>query len=80
MLSHDDYKQKILFNSNKTYIVTKVKENAVIIICLTAKICIPKIIFNICVARKKRSDEVFLYITVYIYSHIDRECVKPYRA
>ena len=30
---------------------------------LTAKICIPKIIFNICDASKKRSDEVFLYIT-----------------
>ena len=31
---------------------------------VTAKICIPKIIFNICDARKKRSDKVFLYITV----------------
>ena len=30
---------------------------------LAAKICIPKIIFNICDASKKRSDEVFLYIT-----------------
>ena len=32
---------------------------------VTAKICIPKIIFNICDARKMRSDEVFLYIPVY---------------
>ena len=31
---------------------------------LTAKICIPKIILTICDARKKRSDEIFLYITV----------------
>ena len=32
---------------------------------VTAKICIPKIIFNICDARKMGSDEVFLYIPVY---------------
>ena len=30
----------------------------------TAKICIPKIVFNICDARKMRSDEFFLYRTV----------------
>ena len=72
MLSHDDYKQKILFNSDKTYIITKVKENAVDIcnFCMlddqvTAKICIPKIVFSICDASKMRRDEVFLYLTVY---------------
>ena len=37
---------------------------------VTAKICIPKIIFNICDVRKKRSDEVFLYITVCVFMGI----------
>ena len=75
MLSQDDCKQKILFNRDTTYIITKVKENSVNILNFymlddqaTAKICIPKIIFNICDARKMRSDEVFLYILVYIIS------------
>ena len=31
---------------------------------VTAKICIPKIVFNICDARKMKSDEFFLYHTV----------------
>ena len=71
MLSHDNYKQKILFNSNKTYIIKWLKENAVNISNfymlndqVTAKICIPKMIFNICDARKMRSDEFFLYLTL----------------
>ena len=31
---------------------------------VTAKICIPKIVFDICDARKMKSDEFFLYHTV----------------
>ena len=31
---------------------------------VTAMICIPKIVFNICDARKMKSDEFFLYPTV----------------
>ena len=41
---------------------------------VTAKICIPKIIFNICDVRKKRSDEVFLYITVCVFMGIFYVC------
>ena len=66
MLSHGDYKQKILFNRNKTYIIKKLKENFInmgLFLCLTdqvaAKLCIPKVVFNICDARKMRSDEFF---------------------
>ena len=29
VLSHDNYKQKMFFNSNKTYIIKKLKENAI---------------------------------------------------
>ena len=29
VLSHDNYNQKILFNSDETYIIKKLKENAV---------------------------------------------------
>ena len=31
---------------------------------IAAKLCIPKIVFTICDARKVRSDEFFLYLTV----------------
>ena len=37
---------------------------------VTIKICIPKIIFNICDVCKMRSDEVFLYIPVYNLNHV----------
>ena len=37
---------------------------------VTAKICIPKIVFNICDARKMKSDEFFLYHTVISYQTI----------
>ena len=73
VLFHGDYKQKILVNSNKTYIIRKFKENAVnmgLFVCLTyqvaAKLCIvmPKIVFNICDVGRMRSDEFFLEHTV----------------
>ena len=74
VLSHDIYKQEILFNSNKTYIIKKLKENVVNIgnfhmlaNQVTAKICIPKIVFSICDARKMRSDEFFLFILYALY-------------
>ena len=61
----------ILFNSNKTYIIKKLKENAVnmgLFIYLTdqvaTKLCISMIVFNIYDARKMKSDEFFLYHTV----------------
>ena len=62
--------------TNRKYcsIVTKlvIKENAInmgLFICLTdqvaAKLCIPKVVFNICDACKMKSDEFFLYLTVH---------------
>ena len=36
---------------------------------VTAKICIPKIVFNISNARKMKSDEFFLYHTVCFLSN-----------
>ena len=42
---------------------------------VTAKICIPKIVFNICDARKMKSDEFFQYPTV-CFSTVKNDLLK----
>ena len=46
---------------------------------VTAKICIPKVVLNMCDARKMRSDEFCLYIAVYIHTIVPTQVDKNAR-